>query len=34
MKLFNKNFYKFLFSFVAVIAATLVLVLLVGLGAQ
>lgn len=34
MKLFNKNFYKFLFSFVAVIATTLVLVLLVGIGAQ
>jgi hypothetical protein len=34
MKLFNKNFYKFLLSFVAVIAATLVLVLIVGIGAQ
>lgn len=30
MKLMNKNFYKFLISFIAVIAATLVLVLLVG----
>jgi hypothetical protein len=30
MKLFNKTFYKFLVSFVAVIATTLMLVLVVG----
>jgi len=34
MKMFNKNFYKFLFSFVTVIATTLVLVLLVGMSVQ
>ena len=34
MKMLNKNFYKFLLSFVAVIATTLVLVLLVGISAQ
>lgn len=34
MKLFNKNFYKFLFNFVAVITATLALVLLVSWTAQ
>ncbi len=32
--MFNKNFYKFLFSFVAVVATTLVVVLLIGLGAR
>ncbi len=30
MKLFNKSFYRFLFSFIAIIAGTLVIVLLVG----
>jgi len=30
MKLFNKNFYRFLFSFMAIIAGTLIIVLLVG----
>jgi len=34
MKLFNKSFYKFLFSFVVVVAATLGLVLLVGIAGQ
>jgi hypothetical protein len=31
MNLFNKNFYKFLFSFVIIIALTLMVVLLVGI---
>lgn len=31
MKLFNKNFYTFLFGFVIIIAITLVVVLLVGI---
>jgi len=31
MRLFNKTFYKFLLSFVAVVAATLTFVLIVGL---
>lgn len=30
MKVFNRNFYKFLFSFVTVIAVTLILVLIIG----
>jgi len=30
MKLFNRNFYRFLFGFVAIIAGTLALVLIVG----
>jgi len=30
MRLFNKTFYKFLLSFVAVVAATLAFVLVVG----
>ena len=30
MKIFNKNFYKFLFNFIAVIAVTLLIILLVG----
>jgi hypothetical protein len=31
--MFNKSFYKFLFSFIAVIAGGLVFILVVGLGA-
>lgn len=30
MKLFNRTFYKFLFSFMGVVAVTLVLIILVG----
>lgn len=30
MKLFNKNFYTFVFGFITIIAATLALVLIVG----
>lgn len=30
MTMFNKDFYKFFFSFVAIVAATLLVVLLVG----
>ncbi len=30
MQIFNKNFYKFVFGFITVIAATLALVLIVG----
>ena len=32
--MFNKDFYKFLISFVAVIAATLFFILVVGVGAK
>jgi hypothetical protein len=31
-KLFNKTFYRFLFSFVAVIASVLLLILVLGVG--
>ena len=31
MKLFNKNFYKFLFSFIGVVAITLLLIIIVGI---
>lgn len=30
MRLFNRNFYKFLFSFMGVIAVTLILIIVVG----
>jgi hypothetical protein len=30
--MFNKTFYKFLFSFVAVVAGTLIFILVVGMG--
>jgi hypothetical protein len=30
--MFNKTFYKFLFSFVAVVAGTLIFILIVGMG--
>jgi hypothetical protein len=33
-KVFNKNFYRFAFSFVAVVAGVLVLILLIGVGAE
>ena len=33
-KVFNKNFYRFAFSFVAVVAGVLVLILLIGVGAD
>lgn len=32
--MFNKTFYKFVFSFVAVIAGTLFFIVMVGLGAR
>jgi hypothetical protein len=31
--MFNKSFYQFLFSFIAVIAGTLLFILVIGLGA-
>jgi hypothetical protein len=33
-KVFNKNFYRFAFSFVAVLAGMLALILLIGVGAE
>jgi hypothetical protein len=33
-KIFNKNFYRFAFSFVAVVAGMLVLILIMGVGAN
>jgi len=32
--MFNKTFYKFLFSFVAVVAGTLLFILIIGLGVK
>lgn len=33
-KLFNKTFYRFLFSFIAVIAGVLMLILVLGVGSE
>lgn len=33
-KIFNKTFYKFLFSFIAVIASTLLLILALGISGE
>ncbi len=32
--MFNQSFYRFVFSFVAVVAGTLVFILVVGMGAE
>ncbi|MFM2381370.1 MAG: hypothetical protein RLZZ76_137 [Candidatus Parcubacteria bacterium] len=34
MNVFNKSFYKFLWGFVAVVTATLTIVLIVGMGSR
>lgn len=34
VRIFNKNFYRFLFSFVSIIAVALLVILVVGIGSK